>query len=387
MLDRDIYEECVQLLNEYPVVTITGPRQAGKTTLARSFSDYEYCNLELPENREFAKNDPKAFLMQFSDRVILDEIQRVPELLSYIQVIVDERKLNGQFILTGSHQLALKESISQSLSGRTALLHLLPFSIAELSAGEIKFESFAEYIFTGFLPRIFDQKQRPFQAYSNYFQTYVERDVRQLVNLKDVSLFEKFMKLLAGRVGQLVDYSSLGNDVGVDSKTIKNWLSILEVSYIVFKLPPFYENFGKRVIKSPKYYFTEVGLLVYLLGIEKPSQISRDPLVGSVFENLIVIECLKSRYNQGKTSNLYFYRDSNKNEIDLIVDNGRELVAIEIKSSSTYSEKQFTNIKKLKKITDKISRSYLIYSGQEKIFSDHRYALRFDQIKEVFENK
>jgi len=384
MFSREITKECSQLLREYPVITITGPRQSGKTTLARSFSNYEYSNLELPENREFAVNDPKAFLGQFANKVILDEIQRVPELLSYIQVLVDERKQNGQFILTGSHQLALKESISQSLSGRTALLHLLPFSIAELSAANIYFNNFEEYVFSGFLPRVYDQKQRPLQAYSNYFQTYVERDVRQLINLKDISLFEKFMKLLAGRIGQLLNYSSLANDVGVDAKTIENWLSILEASYIVFKLPPFYENFGKRVIKMPKYYFTEMGVLSYLLGIEKPAQISRDPLVGSIFENLVVIECLKSRLNQGKMANLFFYRDSNKNEIDIIVENGVKLTAIEVKSSSTYHESQFNNIKRIKKLTNKVTNSYLIYSGQKKTFSDHRSAISFDQIHDIF---
>jgi len=383
MIKREITKECVQLLREYPVVTILGPRQAGKTTLARSFSEYEYSNLELPENRDFAVNDPKAFLKQFTKKVILDEIQRVPELLSYIQVSVDETNLNGQFILTGSHQLALKESIAQSLSGRTALLHLLPLSISELNAADIKFKCFEEYVFSGFLPRIYDQKQRPLQAYSNYYQTYIERDVRQLVNLKDASLFEKFMKLLAGRVGQLVDYSSLSNDVGVDAKTIKNWLSILEASYIVFKLPPFYENFGKRVIKSPKYYFTEVGLLSYLLGIEKPAQVSRDPLVGSIFENMVVLECLKARFNRGKVANLYFYRDSNQNEIDLLIDNGAELTVVEIKSSSTYSSAQFKNINKVSKVIKKITEEYLVFTGEKKIFSNNRLAIGFEQIKSM----
>jgi len=383
MISREIRRECTQLLKEYPIVTIIGPRQAGKTTLARSYSKFEYCNLELPENREFAEKDPNAFLKQFSNHVILDEIQRVPELLSYIQVIVDEKKQNGQYILTGSHQLALKGSITQSLSGRTALLHLLPFSISELAEADIHYKSFEEYIFSGFLPRIYDQKQRPLQAYSNYYQTYVERDVRQLINLKDVSLFEKFMKLLAGRVGQLIDYNSLSNDVGVDAKTIKKWLSILEASYIIFKLSPFYENYGKRVIKSPKYYFIEIGLLSYLLGIEKVTQVSRDPLVGSIFENLVVIEFLKSRFNQGKMANLYFYRDSNQNEIDLIIDNGSDLVAIEIKSSSTYSNSHFNNINKLRKLMNKITKSYLVYSGKKMELSNNQFAIPFDQILEV----
>ena len=288
MIKRKIALELLKLLAEYPVVTILGPRQAGKTTLAKNvLNTYEYCNLEAPEIRAFATDDPKGFLAQFKKNVILDEIQRVPELLSYIQVIVDSEVRNGQFVLTGSHQLALHEAISQSLAGRTGILNLYPFSIDELSAADIFLGDYEHYIFQGFLPRIYDQHQRPTQAYSNYYQTYVERDVRQLINLKDIALFEKFIKLIAGRVGQLMDYSSLANDVGVSANTIKEWLSILEASFIVYKLSPYFENFGKRVVKSPKYYFMDTGLLAFLLGIEKASQVSRDPLVGQLFENLM----------------------------------------------------------------------------------------------------
>ena len=259
MIKRNIENELQQLLKEYPIVTILGPRQAGKTTLAKTaLKKHAYCNLELPENREFAEKDPKAFLKQFKSSVILDEIQRVPHLLSYIQVRVDENQINGEFVLTGSHQLELNEAITQSLAGRAGILKLLPLSISELNNEGIFFNSFEEYAFQGFLPRIYDHHQRPEQAYSNYYQTYVERDVRLLINLKNTSLFEKFIKLLAGRVGQLFDYNSLANDVGVDAKTIRNWLSILEASYIIFKLPPYYENFGKRVVKSPKYYFVDI---------------------------------------------------------------------------------------------------------------------------------
>ena len=269
MYARTIKPELQQLLREYPIVTILGARQSGKTTLARAvLPDWSYCNLESPEQRQLAEYDPKAFLAQFPDKVILDEIQRVPELLSYIQVVVDEQKRNGQFVLTGSHQLSLREAITQSLAGRTSILNLYPFSIAELREAGVIFDSPHDYIFKGFLPRIYDQNQRPTQAYSNYYQTYVERDVRQLINLKDFSLFEKFIKLLAGRIGQLMDYSSLANDIGVSAKSVRHWLSILEASFIVYKLSPYYENFGKRVVKSPKYYFTEIGLLAYLLGIE-----------------------------------------------------------------------------------------------------------------------
>ena len=300
MLHRDITDEFRVLLTEFPVVTVLGPRQSGKTTLVRQvLRDYAYSNLEVPETRQLAASDPKAYLAGLEGRVIIDEIQRVPELLSYIQVIVDEENRSGHFVLTGSHQLELSQAITQSLAGRTAILNLLPFSIRELSCHGIGFDSFEDYCFNGFFPRIYDKSIRPGAAYANYYRTYVERDVRKLITLKDLSLFEKFLKLLAGRVGQLMDYSSLANDVGVDAKTIRNWLSILEASFIVFKLSPYFENFGKRVIKSPKYYFTHVGLVCFLLGIRNASQVTRDPLVGSLFENLVVVECLKSRFNMG----------------------------------------------------------------------------------------
>ncbi|MBT6177513.1 MAG: ATP-binding protein [Deltaproteobacteria bacterium] len=388
MIPRAIEEELHTLLAEYPVVTILGPRQAGKTTLARhALKDFQYCNLEVPELRDLASKDPKALLTRYSNRVIFDEIQRVPQLLSYIQAMVDERGGAGQFVLTGSHQLQLTEAITQSLAGRTAILHLLPFSISELEGGGISFERFEDYVFHGFLPRIYDQNQRPTRAYANYYQTYVERDVRQLINLKDVSLFEKFVKLLAGRAGQVLNYQSLSNDVGVDSNTIKSWLSILEASFVIFKLPPYFENLGKRVIKSPKYYFMDVGLLVYLLGIQEPDQISRDPLVGNIFENLIVIECLKARYNQGKTSNLYFFRDSNGNEVDIIAQDGRELTAIEIKSSSTFHSSLLKNLRKARNLTDKITHGYLVFNGESLELSDGNSLVNFREIGRVWGNR
>ena len=387
MIPRHIEPELRQLLAEYPVVTVLGARQSGKTTLAKELlPDWDYLNLEAPETRQLAEEDPKAFLAQFPGPVILDEIQRVPALLSYIQVIVDERQQNGQFVLTGSHQLALREAITQSLAGRTSILHLYPFSIAELRDAGIVFNSSWEYIYQGFLPRIYDQHQRPTQAYSNYYQTYVERDVRQLINLKDLAVFEKFIKLLAGRVGQLMDYSSLANDVGVSATAVRQWLSILEASFIVFKLSPYYENFGKRVVKSPKYFFTDTGLLAFLLGIEKPDQVARDPLVGQLFENLVVIECLKTRANQGKTPNLYFFRDSNGNEVDILFESGRELVAIEVKSSATYRQELLKGLKRLRSLAPNIRQSYLVYAGEPFVFSDGIAALRYDQVEEVFVN-
>ena len=382
---RDIEAELQQLLGEYPVVTILGPRQAGKTTLAKeSLKAYSYANLEDPETREIAQEDPKAFLSRYGDKVVVDEVQRVPELLSHIQVKVDAVKGNGQYVLTGSHQLSLRESISQSLAGRTAILNLLPFSIGELKAANIQFDRFENYCFTGFLPRIYEESQRPTTAYSNYYQTYIERDVRQLIQLKDASLFEKMIKLLAGRIGQVLDYSSLANDIGIDAKTVRHWISILEASFIVFKLSPYFENFGKRVIKSPKYYFTDVGLLCFLLGIRESDQISRDPLVGQIFENLVVIECLKSRYNKGMLPDLYFFRDSKGNEVDVVAQSGRFLKAIEIKSASTFAMKQLRGIRRFNSITDKVESSYLIYTGEAHSLSDNISTVHFTSVESIF---
>lgn len=337
MIPRKLAAEFFARLREYPVVTVLGPRQSGKTTLVRSaLPDYTYASLEEPEIRQLAHDDPKAFLQRFPAPAIYDEIQRAPHLLSYLQGRVDESSLNGQFVLTGPHQLELRAAITQSLAGRTGILHLLPFSTEELVEAGVPLGHFTQTLFQGFMPRIHDQQQRPRTAYANYYQTYVERDVRQLIQIRSVSLFEKFIKLLAGRVGQIMNHQSLASDVGVDGKTIKEWLSILEASFIIFKLPPYFENFGKRVIKSPKYYFIEPGLLTYLLDIEKPEQIERDPLMGAMFENLVVIEALKARLNRGLPPNLYFFRDSHGREIDLLYKSGPNLSGIEIKASSTW---------------------------------------------------
>lgn len=337
MIPRLLATELAAQLREYPIVTVLGPRQSGKTTLVRAtLPGFAYVSLEDPENRQWAHEDPKAFLGHHAGPIIFDEIQRAPHLLSYLQGQVDAVAGNGRYVLTGSHQLALRAAISQSLAGRTGILHLLPFSVEELLAAGIRFEAYSDWLFQGFLPRIYDQQQRPRTAYTNYFQTYVERDVRQLIQLRNVSLFEKFLKLLAGRVGQLMNHQSLAGDVGVDGKTIGEWLSILEASFVVFKLPPYFENFGKRAIKSPKYYFVEPGLLAYLLDIESPDQIRRDPLMGAMFENLVVVEALKARLNRGMTPNLHFFRDSHGNEIDLLFKRGPALYGMEIKAAATW---------------------------------------------------
>jgi uncharacterized protein len=385
MIRRDITDELFILLDEYPVVTVLGPRQSGKTTLVRNvLTGYEYSNLEIPEVRQLAMEDPKAYLASFEKHVIIDEIQRVPELLSYIQAIVDEDDTTGRFVLTGSHQLRLSEVVSQSLAGRTAILNLYPFSIQELSKHGKEFDSFEAYCFRGFLPRIYDKSLRPGKAHSNYYRTYVERDVRMLINLKDLSLFERFLKLLAGRSGQLMEYSSLARDVGVSAKSIRSWLSILEASFIVFKLPPYFENFGKRIIKSPKYYFTDVGMLCFLLGIRKASQISRDPLVGQVFENLVVMECVKNRNNRGIMPDLYFYRDSNGNEVDILHQDGRSLTAVEVKCSSTFSHGAVKGLLRFKEKIPQVRHVRLVYNGDNIDLSDNVGAVHFKNVHRIF---
>lgn len=320
---------------QYPVVTLTGPRQSGKTTLCRmTFPDKPYVNLENLDTREFARTDPRGFLKTYADGAIFDEIQRAPELVSYLQAEVDEYPTPGRFILTGSQQFEVMSSINQSLAGRTALLKLLPFSLEELSSDKNDLD---RLMLTGFYPRIHDQGLDPTVALGDYVQTYVERDIRQLMAIKDLALFEKFVRLCAGRIGQLVNVQSLGNDVGISHTTARHWLTLLEASYIVFTLQPWYVNLAKRQTKSAKLYFYDVGLAAWLLGAEHVTHINRHPLRGNLFENLIVIEALKYRYHRGKRNNLYFWRDAKGNEVDLLLEQGAEIAAVEIKSGATIS--------------------------------------------------
>lgn len=336
MIKRTLTEHLKKSFKQYPVVTLTGPRQSGKTTLVRSsFPHLPYINLENPSIRSFAIEDPKGFLSSYKDGVILDEIQNAPELTSWIQVYIDEVKQNSLFILTGSRQFEVLEAVSQSLAGRTAILRLLPFSLKELLPG-IKPASINDWLYTGFYPRIYDQHIEPYQALSDYFATYIERDVRKIVNIKNLSLFEKFVKLCAGRVGQILNISSLANDAGINNVTAREWLTILEASYTVFLLPPFYRNIGKRLIKSPKLYFFDTGLAAHLIGIEKVEHLNNHPLRGNLFENMMVMEILKHRYHNGKTSNLNFFRDAKGHKVDIIYMSGNHPFPIEIKSGETF---------------------------------------------------
>jgi hypothetical protein len=365
MIPRTLAGHAASTFTKYPVVTITGPRQSGKTTLAKAtFPDKPYANLENPVTRRFAEEDPVGFLNQFPAGAIIDEIQRVPDLLSYLQVIVDEKQKNSLFVLTGSQQFELMRGISQSLAGRTALLKLLPLAIAELPP--LFSPGIDEMLFKGFYPRIYDQNIAPSQAYGDYYETYVERDLRQLITIKNLSLFQRFIRLCAGRCGQLLNLNSLANDSGISPSTAREWMTVLEASYIVFLLQPFHANIGKRLIKSPKIYFYDVGLAGWLLGIEEERQIATHPLRGNLFENMAVIETLKYRYNHGKRNNLYFYRDSNGNEIDILYTQGQDILPIEIKSGQTVTSAYFDGLKKFSTIfPDRIPwSSFLIYGGE-----------------------
>lgn len=366
MYSRILSKELKELSEQYPVVTLLGPRQSGKTTLVCfTFPDKPYVNLEAPDTRELAQIDPREFLAKYPQGAIFDEIQRAPELLSYIQLIVDQTDQKGMFILTGSHQLELHQAITQSLAGRTALLSLLPLSLVELDEARIEL-SLDETLLYGGYPRIFKDQLDPTKAYRNYFQTYIERDLRQLIHVKDLIQFQRFIRLCAGRIGQLLNLEGLGNEIGVSSHTIKHWISILEASFVIVRLQSYHENLGKRIIKSPKLYFTDVGLASYLLGIENTTQMSRDPLRGNLFENLVFLELLKSRLNQGLEPQLYYFRDTHGHEVDFIFQSGRELVPIEVKSARTFNKEYLKNLYFFKNLVEeRYAKGFLIYTGEE----------------------
>ncbi len=352
----------------YPVVTVLGPRQSGKTTLCRiAFPDKPYVNLEQPDVREFAQQDPQAFLTQYPDGAVLDEIQNVPSLLSWIQVLTDSDPRAGRFVLTGSHQLQLSAQLTQSLAGRTAVIELLPLSLSELISQNVSMPTDGtvdQWMLQGGYPRIHAQQMSPEVMLSDYFATYVERDVRQLINLRHLREFGQCVRLLAGRTGQLLNQSSLGNEVGVSSNTITQWLSILEASFVVFTLAPWSANLGKRLVKSPKVYFYDVGLACWLLGIKTVEQLQYHPLRGALFENLVVLEVMKAQRNQGLREPLYFFRDSNGLEVDLLLERAEGLVLVEIKASQTVAAPLFKGLRTVSALLGaRVKKLYLVYGG------------------------
>lgn len=364
MIPRYLSDYIKSIDSKYKIITITGPRQAGKTTLCRALKpNLAYVNLEDPETRMFAQEDPKQFLAQYPEGAILDEIQRAPNLPSYLQVLVDEPGNQCQFYLSGSQSFALRNTLSQSLAGRTAILELLPLSLQELkNCGENL--SCDDAIFKGGFPAIYDRNIDPNRAMADYIATYVERDLRQLNMVKQLNLFQKFIQLCAGRCGQILNLNSLANDVGISQPTAKEWLSLLEASYIVFLLPPYFKNVGKRLIKSPKLYFYDTSLACYLLNIEEKKHLIAHPLKGQLFENLVISEALKSRFNSGRRNNLLFYRDSNGNEVDLLLPLSDGALPVEIKLAATFNDALLKSLKRFSAVETCPRGQWLVYNGR-----------------------
>lgn len=377
---RKIEHHLKRLASQYPVVTITGPRQSGKTTLCKLvFPNKAYVSLEKPDIRRHAESDPNAFLKEFPRGVIIDEIQRVPSLLSYIQEICDTVNKSGFFILTGSQQFELMHNISQSLAGRTALITLLPFSTQE-AYGTKKLPDITRILHTGFYPRIFDKRLNPTEAMQFYVSTYIERDIRSLYQVQNLILFETFLKFCAARTGQVVNLTQIGNDCGITHHTVKQWLSVLEASYIIKLIPPHFKNFNKRLIKMPKLYFLDTGLAAYLLDISEPLMLKKHPLRGALFETYIVSELLKRCFNSVQKSNLYYFRDSHGNEVDLILDKGIEQTAIEIKSSETIASDFYKNLNYYRTLNHHCQNTFLIYGGSEKFIENKTHTLGFNHL-------
>ena len=367
MIPRDADIPLRQILKGFPVVTVTGPRQSGKTTLARAiFTDKPYVSVEDPDVRRMALDDPRAFLGRLTDGAVIDEIQRAPELLSYLQTQVDADGRMGLFLLTGSQQFGLMSGITQSWAGRSAFIELLPFSVHELEPAGIVPASLEEMLFTGGYPPIYDRSLPPSVWLSAYVTAYVERDVRQLLNVQDLDGFQRFVRLCAGRSAQILNLSSLAADCGITHNTAKAWIGVLEASYILFRLRPHHENFSKRLIKSPKIYFYDTGLLCWLLGIQKPEQLIAHPLRGSIFETFVVSELVKTELNRGRRPAFYFWRDSNGSEIDVIVEAGDRLQPIEIKSGQTLNRDFFAGLERWTGLAkERAVEPTLIYGGTE----------------------
>ena len=387
MINRKLEKEIITLAKEFPIIAILGPRQSGKTTLSKKiFNNYDYISLEDIDNREFAQNDPRGFLEKYNSKIIFDEIQRVPDLISYLQTHVDKLNKNGKIIITGSHNYLLMEQISQSLAGRIGISKLLPFSIEELQNYETNLE---ELIFKGAYPRIYDQNIRAETFYKNYISTYIEKDIRLIKNITKLDTFLKFMRLLAGRSGQILNMQPLSDECGVSHNTIKDWISVLESSFLIYKLKTFHKNYNKRLVKNPKIYFTDTGLLCNLLGIRKKEELDLHYLKGNIFENFIINEFIKENYNIGERFELYYWRDNHEKEMDLIIDFGIKQLGVEIKSSKTIQEKYFDILKYWISLTkNKNENMYLVYGGNDILVRNNIKVVGWNSIiKEIIENQ
>ncbi len=373
MIKRSITEKLIAMGSKFPIVTLTGPRQSGKSTLLKFIlPDYNYVSMEDPDNRLLAIEDPRGFLKTYPDKTIIDEVQRVPELFSYLQTHVDTENREGMYYLAGSQNFLLMQSISQSLAGRTAILKLLPLSHGEMKKAEILPTPVNKEIFQGGYPRIYDKKIQPTDFYPNYIQIYIEKDLRLLKNIDDLSKFIRFIKLCAGRIGQLLNLSSLANETGIAVSTVQSWLSVLEASYVIYLLRPDHNNYSKRLVKSPKLYFYDTGLASSLLGIEDEEQLSTHFLRGGLFENMVINEFVKDAFNNGKEPNATFWRDSTGNEVDLLISKKGKQLAYEIKSGATDSSNYFKEIKVWANLSKTSPEDcHLIYSGDKKLTTSH----------------
>jgi uncharacterized protein len=367
IVKRTIKKAIEEVIKKYPVIALTGPRQSGKTTLLKTlFPNFQYVSLENPDNRDFALTDPNGFLIKYSSEVILDEAQRAPELFSYIQTHVDESGSMGQYILSGSQNFHLMQNISQSLAGRVAIFKLFPFDNQEMKSANLLKPDYLQNLVRGFYPAIFDRDIPARTFYSNYIQTYILRDVSELISIKDMSLFKKFIGLCAARAGQLLNMNALANDCGISQPTAKSWISALENSYIVFILQPFHENFSKRIVKTPKLYFYDTGLLCHLLKIKDADQILTHPVKGILFENMMVSEFIKRMYHKNELQDIWFWRDSAGHEVDLIVQDGLTLNITEFKSTQTVIADLFKGLQYFKQHSEMTSlKKTLVYTGSE----------------------
>ncbi len=366
MIEREMAAMVREMAGYYPVVTITGPRQSGKTTLAKAlFPEKRYVNLETPHVRAAAETDPRAFLASVREGAVFDEIQRAPFLLEYLQAEVDGDNRCGRFVLTGSHQPELAEAIGESLAGRTGIAELLPLSVGEMASAGIGVADRDVLLANGCMPRLWASRIPAPRFYADYFRTYVDRDVRRIVNVADLDRFERFVKLLAGRTGQLLNRQSLASDAGISDKTVSSWISVLRASYIVFELQPWHRNLGRRQTKSPKIFFTETGLAAYLVGIRSARDVATHPLVGSLFENFVVAEAAKHRLNRGAEPGLHFYRDSaGTAEVDLVIEDGSRIRPLEIKASSTYDGSMARHLKTFAKLCPEAEPGLVVYAGE-----------------------
>ena len=367
MIIRLLGSKISAVAEKMPIIAVTGPRQSGKSTLIQQlFPNHTYLNLEDIELRKFALSDPKGFLLNAGQKAIIDEVQYAPELLSYIQVITDREKIAGQFIISGSQNLLLMQSIAQSLAGRVAIFNLLPFSLEEIYQTHFASPTYEDYILKGFYPRIYDLDLNPTTWLQDYLKTYVERDVRQILNVGDLGTFRQFLEICAGRIGQLVNFSEIGNMIGVSYQTINKWLNVLETSFIVYTLRPYHQNFNKRIVKSPKLYFYDTGLACALLNLRNVEDLNRHFAKGALFENLIINEILKNQLNRNLSPKNYFWNVSGSHEIDLLLDQGGRLLPIEIKSSRTIGNHFFDGLKYFQTLSGALpTESYLVYGGNE----------------------